>query len=125
MWYRKNKIRLSPKLKLGVGRGRYSRQLLKFGGMCCLLLAVALGIHALKLAISKPAPEGKVLGESTQPPIVNPQEQWENYTVQKGDTLFSISQQFNIPWSTLAEINHLTPPFTLKTGQTLKVPSKQ
>lgn len=119
MWYRQNKIRLSPKLKLGVGRGHYKRYLLKIGGVCCLILALFLGIHALWLTTSKPSPEGQVLGESTKAP----EQHFSDYAVRKGDTLFNISQQFSIPWTTLAELNHLTPPFSLKTDQILKVPS--
>lgn len=48
--------------------------------------------------------------------------QFIDYVVQRGDTLFSISQKYNVSWGTLAELNDLQAPFSLKQDQTIKVP---
>ena len=44
-------------------------------------------------------------------------------TVQKGDTLYSISRRYNVPLRDLIEINHLTPPYTLNIGRVLRLPT--
>ena len=65
----------------------------------------------------------QILGASdTKPPDGQGSVQFTAYTVQKGDTLFNISQKFNISWTTMATLNNLKSPFYLKPGQTLKVP---
>lgn len=45
--------------------------------------------------------------------------------VEKGDTLYSISRRYSIPLKDLIQINGLRPPYTLKVGQTLRLPSTQ
>ena len=37
-------------------------------------------------------------------------------TVQRGDTLYSISKRYNVPLRDLIEANNLTPPYTLVIG---------
>lgn len=124
----RKKFELSPSLRLGVGRG-HPNKLLKIASAICLLVAFALTANAIRLvfqtgasAQDKNTPQ--VLGASdvkstadqpSQPQIVE-------YTVQKGDTLFNISQKFNISWTTLATLNNLKSPFALKPGQTLQIP---
>lgn len=44
-------------------------------------------------------------------------------TVQKGDTLYSISKRYNVPLRTMIETNNLRPPYTLKIGQSLRLPT--
>ncbi len=46
----------------------------------------------------------------------------DTITVQKGDTLYSISKRYNVPLRDLIEANHLTPPYTLTIGRTLRLP---
>jgi len=46
------------------------------------------------------------------------------YKVQKGDTVFNIAQKYKLNWATLATINNLSSPFTLKPGQELKIPNQ-
>ena len=46
----------------------------------------------------------------------------EKVTVQKGDTLYSISKRYNIQLRDLVEANNLRPPYTLSIGQTLRIP---
>ncbi len=43
------------------------------------------------------------------------------YTVQAGDTLFAIGQQFGVPATTIANLNGLTDPNQLAVGQTLTI----
>ena len=48
-----------------------------------------------------------------------------NITVQKGDTLYSISRRYNVPIKDLININHLSSPYTLYVGQKIALPTKQ
>lgn len=43
--------------------------------------------------------------------------------VVSGDTLYSLSRKYSVPVNDLAVINKLTPPFILKVGQKIRVPS--
>ena|SRR5581483_2239445 len=123
---RKTKFELSPRLKLGVGRGYSQNQILKIAAVICLVLALGLTINAVRLIFSKSSSQAQndpqVLGASDVKQ--NDSLQFMNYTVGKGDTLFNVSQKFNISWSALATLNSLKSPFYLKVGQTLKVPKQ-
>ena len=46
----------------------------------------------------------------------------KNITVSAGDTLYSVSRRYAIPVNDLAVMNGLRAPFTLKNGQSLRVP---
>jgi LysM repeat protein len=129
--FKRKKIELSPRLKLGIGRSSQNR-VLKYSAIICLVLAGILAINAFRLIFSSAGnlsssidPNAQVLGATdvkTQADNPTQQPQVINYKVAEGDTLFSISQQFNISWTTLATLNNLKSPFTLKLGQTLKIP---
>jgi lipoprotein NlpD len=43
------------------------------------------------------------------------------YIVQSGDTLYAIAWRYNLDYRALAEENHLSAPYVVKTGQTLSV----
>ena len=43
-------------------------------------------------------------------------------TVKKGNTVYSLSRQYNVPTRALIETNRLKPPFLLSPGQRLKLP---
>lgn len=43
--------------------------------------------------------------------------------VERGDTLYSLSKRYNIQMRDLIDANHLAPPYTLRIGQVLRVPS--
>lgn len=58
----------------------------------------------------------QILGEQEKPV------EFETYQVRRGDTLFNVSQKYEISWQTLAELNGLEPPYTLKIGQKLNIP---
>jgi LysM repeat protein len=46
-----------------------------------------------------------------------------SYTVQAGDTLSGVAQEFGVAWPDLAALNQLSYPYILYTGQILQVPS--
>lgn len=49
-----------------------------------------------------------------------------NYvTVQRGDTLYSISRRYGVPLKDLINTNNLHAPYTLRVGQRLSLPAKQ
>jgi LysM repeat protein len=57
----------------------------------------------------------------TEQPATNTDD-FTSYTVKAGDTLFNISQEYNIKWDLIAQINSLTEPYVLHAGDTLKIP---
>jgi LysM repeat protein len=129
MAFRNKKFELSPRLKLGVGRGYSQNQILKISAIVCLVLALGLTVNAFRLVFidkgqqSNSPTNGQVLGASdVKPAPTNDSMQVTAYTVQKGDTLFNISQKFNIEWTTLATLNNLKNPFNLKPGQIINIP---
>ncbi len=125
MAYPNKKMKLSPQLQLGVSRNYSKNSILKWLGGLFLLLAAVGAVNAGKLIFSKhdsgnnnqAAPQ--VLGVET-----DQQANFLEYKVQKGDTIFYIGQKYNINWTTLATLNNLSSPFTLKVGQTLKIPKQ-
>jgi len=129
MFNARKKFDLSPKLKLGVGRGYSQNQIIKFGAILCLLIALGLTLNSIKILFSSKGGSGslavpQVLGASdtktgqTQDSSV----EFTKYTVQKGDTLFDISQKYNIDWATLATLNNIPSPFTVKPGAIINIP---
>jgi hypothetical protein len=128
MSFQSKKFELSPRLKLGVGRGYTQNQILKTSAIICLVIALGLTFNAISLMLKNPnsaSIEPKVLGASdSKNEVSENQVQFTSYTVQKGDTLFNIAQKFNISWTTLATLNNLKSPFYLKPGQNLKVPKQ-
>lgn len=131
MIFKKNRLELSERLKCGVGRGYSQNKLLKISGVTCLILAGILTVNTIKIiykssnvpspAINVQSPQ--VLGTSDIRKADNSQNvQFIEYKVLKGDTLFNVSQKYNIQWTTLATLNNLKSPYTLKLGQVLKIP---
>jgi|SRR3989344_1333915 len=125
MFFRKKNFELSPRLSLSVGRNHSKNRILKISGIICLLLALGLTINAITLISgkSRKSPgEGEVLGtldvKDTKPTLIE-------YEVQKGDTLFNLSQKYNVSWVTLANLNNLKSPFTLKPGQKIQIPTNR
>lgn len=129
MFNSKNKIQLSPRLRLGVGRAYSQNHIFKFAAIFCLFLALGLSVHAIWVVFS---PEKPQTAENSEPQVLGASDtkldtessnlEFMEYKIQKGDTLFNLSQNFNINWSTLAVLNNLKSPFLLKPGQTLRIP---
>ncbi|HXP97301.1 MAG TPA: LysM domain-containing protein, partial [Telmatospirillum sp.] len=45
-----------------------------------------------------------------------------SYTVQRGDTIYGIARQLNVPVRALIDANNLQPPFQVSVGQVLMLP---
>lgn len=89
-------------------------------GIAVFVLAMAAGVYIAAKPSSQtgePSADKEILGEQ-QPAAL------EIYEVQRGDTLFNVSQKYGISWQTVAQINNLKEPYILKAGQKLKIPSK-
>lgn len=124
MFFRKKSFELSPRLSLSVGRAYSKNRILKISGIICLLLAAGLTLNAIGLIVGKsqkPALEGEVLGTVD---VKDKKPAFLEYEVKKGDTLFNLSQKYNISWVTLANLNNLKSPFTLKPGQIIQIPKQ-
>lgn len=122
----KHKVKLSPRLQLGVGRSTGRGSLLPYATMIFLVISAVLAIRAGYMVIHKETPsnipaEPQVLGATDKP---TEQKLFKDYTVKNGDTVFSIGQKSNIDWTTLATINGLEAPFKLQPGQILKIPQQ-
>lgn len=120
----KNKIKLSPRLKWGVGRSGFHINFFKIGGGIFLALSAVLVIRAGYMLISggdKTKSSPQVLGATDTP---SQQQVFTEYKVKTGDTLFTISKDNNMQWTALATLNNLKAPFTLHTGQILKIPKQ-
>ena len=119
------KVKLSPKLGLGVGRTRARGNLLPYATLIFFVISGVLALRAgymvLHHSATVTAPNPQVLGAQDNPAPQNP---FKDYTVKKGDTVFSIAQQSNMDWTTLATINSLQAPFKLSPGQVLKIPQQ-
>jgi LysM repeat protein len=127
MLHRNSKIELSPRLKFAVGRGYSPNKILKISAYICLVLAVSLAANAIRIIITgsgndESAIPAQVLGASDTKTQNETAVNFIEYKIQNGDTLFNISQKFNINWTTIASINNLSSPFSIKPGQILKIP---
>jgi len=72
---------------------------------------------------TSPTPGGTPGATPTPGPSPTPEPSpFEEYTVQQGDSLSSIAQQFGTTADEIARINGLTDPNTLNVGQKLQVP---
>lgn len=121
----RNKVQLSPQLKLGVGRGYSKNRVLRYGGFIFLLASFVL-VGWTVYVVAQHSSGGP---SNTKNPAVlgaedNTSQAFTTYTVAKGDTVFNIAQKHNVSWTTLATINNLSAPFTLKVGQTLRIPNQ-
>jgi LysM repeat protein len=132
MFNSRKKFDLSPRLKFGVGRGYSQNQILKYATMACLVVAVALTVNTVRILFSHSGMTNasadtspKVLGASDSKTIdTSSTNEFIDYKIQKGDTLFNISQKYNIDWGTLATLNNIQSPFTVKSGQTINIPKQ-
>ena len=122
MWFGKNtkKIHLSRKLNWSVGKAQYTNYYFWFVGTVCFVFACILIVHTNSKLTNPVKPE--VLGATTEQNSPKDSIQLKNYTVNKGETFFSISQKFSIPIETLAQLNDMKTPFNIQAGQVLKIP---
>ncbi|MBZ0286847.1 MAG: LysM peptidoglycan-binding domain-containing protein, partial [Anaerolineae bacterium] len=77
-------------------------------------------------ATNSPAPTNTTASVQVQPTSVlpcTPRADWTStYTIQRGDTLFSIAQRFNLTLQQLQQANCISNPNVLQVGQALRVP---
>jgi LysM repeat protein len=68
--------------------------------------------------------EKMVLGATTEQTttVETSEPQFTEYQVKNGDTLFNISQKYNVRWDSISQINNLSEPYLLHAGMTLKIP---
>jgi len=62
---------------------------------------------SVPISVQAPAPTATVVG----------------YTVRPGDTVFGIGRRLSVPLRSIIDVNELQPPYTLRTGQTLRIPN--
>ncbi|MEZ4087401.1 MAG: LysM peptidoglycan-binding domain-containing protein [Candidatus Gracilibacteria bacterium] len=51
--------------------------------------------------------------------------EWKSYKIKQGDTITSVSKEYEVEWKKLAKVNRLKKPYTLKSGNTILVPPKK
>ena len=126
----KTKFDLSPRLKFGLGRGYTKNQILKFCSFIFLSIAAGLVFNSLWVVIKYDKKQTIVQEEAFSPQVlgatdikpVQTELEYLEYKIKKGDTLFNLSQEYKVSWTTLATLNNLKSPFSLKPGQTIKIP---
>jgi LysM repeat protein len=126
----KTKFDLSPRLKFGLGRGYTKNQILKFFSFTFLSIAAGLAFNSLWVVVKYDRNPKSAQTENAAPQVLGvtdvrlPQTelQYLEYKIKKGDTLFNLSQEYSVNWMTLATLNNLKSPFSLKPGQTIKIP---
>lgn len=126
----KTKFNLSPRLKFGLGKGYTKNQILKFFSFIFLSVAAGLAFNSFWVVVKYEKKLDLVQVDNTSPQVLGvsdvktPQKelQYLEYKVKKGDTLFNLSQDYEVNWMTLATLNNLKSPFSLKPGQTIKIP---
>jgi len=123
----KQKLKLAQNLEMGVSGPSSQSIFFKIGGFVFIILSLIVikNIYSNIKSSTKNATltystniQQKVLGAYD----VQGQPQITNYTIQKGDTLFSIAQHYNTYWQTLATVNNLKAPYNLKLGSVIKIP---
>ena len=77
---------------------------------------------AADITTQAPAPTPSPAPSPTPAPAQATTNDFTSYTVKSGDTLFNISQSYNIKWDLIAQFNSLQEPYTLHSGQVLRIP---
>jgi hypothetical protein len=128
MFKSERKIDLSPRLKSAVGRGYSKNTILKSSAILCLIIAFGLTLNIFRVIFNNSknhtdfqSGKSQVLGATDTEQNKSNHPNFIEYKVKKGDTLFSLSKKFNINWSTIASLNNLKSPFSLKPGQIIKI----
>lgn len=122
MGTKRNKVQLSPRLKLGVGRSAGTINIIEYLSVAFLLIGAGLAIRAGYMVFHKASTNDSPQVLGAQITSNEPAKLFREHKVAKGETVFTIGQKYNIDWTVIATINNLTPPFNLKTNQVLKIP---
>lgn len=123
---KRQNIRLSEKLRMGIAGPSSQGTFFKFGGVFFLVISLFLVYNIYKNVNATPSgtnqgSDQQVLGAFDQT-IEETTPKFDSYTIQKGDTLFNIAQNKNVSWAVLATVNNLKAPYSLKPGAALKIP---
>jgi len=70
-------------------------------------------------------PTSTVAPTPTSEGVPVPPESPTMHIVQRGETLFSISRQYGIPWEDVAQANGITYPYWIAVGQKLTIPREE
>ncbi|MBX4187903.1 MAG: LysM peptidoglycan-binding domain-containing protein [Candidatus Doudnabacteria bacterium] len=97
-------------------------QTVSFGGQEKQVLGLATTSAEPTEEPSTPAKATSSENPKTENVPATSSDQYTSYTVKSGDTLFNISQEYNIKWDLIAQINDLSEPYMLHGGQILKIP---
>jgi len=89
-----------------------------FLGLIVVVLAVVLGFSFVKARKHTATSSAKTVAM----PKPTQQVGVEEYTVQEGDTLFSIAQAIRVDWTELTKLNNLSDPNNLMVGTKLVIP---
>ena len=122
----KNRIHLSRSLHAQTTPYPNAYRWLK-RGLILAVLVLVVGIYEIARPGGSPAStetvqNKQILGEQETQDA--PATEYAIYRVKAGDTLFNLSQKYEVSWQTLAELNGLEEPYVLKIGQQLKVPNQ-
>lgn len=130
----KSKLQLSENLKLGVAAPASQSAFFKYSGVIFLAISLFLVRNIYKelqtnglgdKILTSDQLQQKVLGAYDDRSLTAPASQIMDYKVQAGDTVFSIAQSVHADWQVVATLNNLKPPYAIKIGQILKVPSNR
>jgi LysM repeat protein len=126
------KPHLSPELRAQITPHSKRDVRLVSAGVFFLLVSAGLGYNLWPKVNSAPLnnkttptvtqTEKQVLGAATQEITPQPDPEFTEYSVKNGDTLFNISQKYNVRWDSIAQINNLSEPYLLHADQKLKIP---
>lgn len=75
--------------------------------------ALLVGFALWGVACSGPGPDGRAPGAAGEPPTV--------YTVERGDTLYSIATRYGLDHKRVAGWNDISPPYTIYPGQDIRL----
>lgn len=120
----KSRVRLSPRLiaQTSPNPSLQPQKFFKIGGMFFLIAAAILLVRTFAVQPNGtpdlPNTESVLGAEDVETGPVN----YYIYTVSPGDTLFSVSQKFQVNWEAIVDLNGLREPFALAAGQHLRLP---
>jgi len=125
---RKSRVRLGPHLLAQTQPNPPSRspQFTKAFGVVLILLLAVFAVSSFRggdktdQAPSAFPEEETVLGAEK---ALAPNEDYYLYEVKKGDSLFTISETFQVGWEEVVKLNSLKEPFILQPGQKIKLPA--
>lgn len=122
-WYKINTdatYNSNPTAELGVPKGDsqtvHSKTEVIFtpptlGGALIELLILALIVAGITVYVRKQLDIRKI------------RKNWQSYSVKADDTITSLAKDHHVSWKKLARANRLKPPYSLKSGQKLRVPA--